>query len=234
MSLINDALKKAQRQRTVDAAGVAPPMPGESGTRVTRRGKPLASQLVLLIVAASAVLVVISVVATVYLLREPSTPATTPTLVQNSQPAGQIPAPPDSSPVSPVVFIPLAPPTDTPVAQIPEPVSLPAPASTTLPAAPPVVNTPPPAPVVAIQTEPASRPVAPAGDVPDERILDYIDRLHVLGVRSSGSDSRVLMNDRVYRVNDVVDRGLGLRLIEVQSGRLDFEDARGMRYTKTL
>jgi len=42
------------------------------------------------------------------------------------------------------------------------------------------------------------------------------------------------MNDRVYRVNDVVDRGLGLRLIEVQSGRLDFEDARGVRYTKTL
>lgn len=234
MSLINDALKKAQRQRTVDAAGVAPPMPGESGPRVTRRGKPLASQSVLLIVTAGAVLIVVSVVATVYLLREPSTPATTPTIVQSSQPAGQIPATPDSPPVNPVVFVPLTPPVETPAAQSPVPVSLPTPAPATIPTSPPVVATPPAPPVVAPQTEPVSRPVTPASDKPDERILDYIDRLHVLGVRSSGSDSRVLMNDRVYRVNDVVDRGLGLRLIEVQSGRLEFEDARGMRYTKIL
>lgn len=234
MSLINDALKKAQRQRTTDAAGVAPPMPGETGARVTRRGKPLASQSVLLIVAASVVLIVVSVAATVYLLREPSAPATTPIIAQSSPPVGQLPAPADSPPVSPVVFVPLTPPTETPVVQIPEPVSHPAPPPATIPTMPTVVATSPPAAVIAAQTEPASRPVVPATDEPDERILDYIDRLHVLGVRSSGSDSRVLMNDRVYRVNDVVDRGLGLRLIEVQSGRLEFEDASGVRYTKTL
>ncbi len=228
MSLINDALKKAQRQRTVDTAGVAPPMPGETGARVARRGKPLASQSVLLIVAASAVLIVVSVVATVYLLREPTAPATASPIVLSSQPVGQIPARLESPPVSPVVFVPLAPAAETPAAQIPESVSFPTPALATIPSAPP------PNPVVTTPAEPATPPVAATSNQPDERILDYIDRLTVLGVRSSGSDSRVLMNDRVYRVNDVVDRGLGLRLIEAQSGRLIFEDTRGVRYTKIL
>jgi hypothetical protein len=232
MSLINDALKKAQRQRTVDAAGVAPPMPGETGTRVTRRNKPLASQSVLLIVAASAVLIVISVVATVYLLREPESSPVTPPIVQSSAPVGSVPAPVDSPSVSPVVFVPLAPLPTSPEVQNPQPE--PQPSLVTIPTPPPVITTPPPAPVIVAQSEPAPRVVATASDKPDERILDYIDRLQVLGVRSSGSDSRVLMNDRVYRVNDIVDRGLGLRLIEAQSGRLEFEDARGVRYTKNL
>lgn len=236
MSLINDALKKAQRQGTVDAAGVAPPMPGATGTRVTRRSKPLASQSVLLIVAASATLIIISVVATVYLLREPAAPVTPPTVALLAQRDAAKPALVDSDPsaVSPIVFVPLNPPPETPRSMVNEPAAVSAPAPATTPIPRPVVTAPPPAPVRPSPVEPAPRPLAASGDKADERILDYIDKLHVLGVRSSGTDSRVLMNDRVYRVNDMVDRSLGLRLVEVQPGRLVFEDARGVRYTKIL
>ena len=40
------------------------------------------------------------------------------------------------------------------------------------------------------------------------------------------------MNDRVYRVNDIVDRSLSLRLTKVEPGILTFTDANGMTYVK--
>jgi hypothetical protein len=221
MSLINDALKKAQRQRTTDAAGVAPPMPGESGGRITRRGKPMTSQAVLLLVAGGSVLIVLSVVATVYLLREPSPPAASPVPAATASRPAAAPVVNDSSAPAPVVFVPVLPQPEPVVESPPEP---PAPVST-----PPVRAEP--APAVIVSSPPPAPPVAAS---PDERIHDYLDRLHVLGVRSSGTDSRVLMNDRVYRLNDLVDRTLALRLVDVQPGLLIFEDARGVRYTKNL
>ncbi|HRJ48263.1 MAG TPA: hypothetical protein PKY38_12950 [Opitutaceae bacterium] len=226
MSLINDALKKAQRQRTTDAAGVAPPMPGESGGRITRRGKPMASQAVLLLVAGGSVLIVLSVVATVYLLREPAPPAAPPVaLAAPISPSTATPVVNDSPAPAPVVFVPVLPKPESVVESPPEP---PAPVST-----PPVRTEP--APVIIASSPPPALPApSPAAASPDERIHDYLDRLHVLGVRSSGADSRVLMNDRVYRLNDLVDRTLSLRLVDVQPGLLIFEDARGVRYTKNL
>ncbi|MEN9811589.1 MAG: hypothetical protein RL479_275 [Verrucomicrobiota bacterium] len=49
-----------------------------------------------------------------------------------------------------------------------------------------------------------------------------------------GEDSRVLINDRVYRVNEVVDRNLGIRLVKVEPGSLHFTDGRGVTYVKHL
>ena len=40
------------------------------------------------------------------------------------------------------------------------------------------------------------------------------------------------MNDRVYRVNDVVDRTLGVRLTKVSTDSLTFTDANGVTYVK--
>ena len=80
MSLINEALKRAQRQRKADEAGYAPPVPGQTGGghAVAHRGKPMGTQTLLVIVAGAAALIVLSVVATVYLLRDEATPASTP------------------------------------------------------------------------------------------------------------------------------------------------------------
>jgi len=40
------------------------------------------------------------------------------------------------------------------------------------------------------------------------------------------------MNDRVYRVNDVVDRNSGLRLVKVEKDSLTFADVHGVTYVK--
>jgi hypothetical protein len=90
--------------------------------------------------------------------------------------------------------------------------ALPAPTSTAVPAA--VV--PPPA-------DPKA---------PDERIAAFVDSIRVTGIRSSGAESRVLMNERVYRVNDVIDRALGVKLIKATADTLTFSDARGVTYVK--
>ena len=67
---------------------------------------------------------------------------------------------------------------------------------------------------------------------PDERIHQYVEAIHVTGIRSSGNESKVLMNDRVYRVNDIVDRTLGIRLTKVSPDSLTFTDANGVTYVK--
>jgi hypothetical protein len=42
------------------------------------------------------------------------------------------------------------------------------------------------------------------------------------------------MNDRVYRLNDFVDRALGVRLTKVTRESLTFTDANGVTYVKDL
>lgn len=51
-------------------------------------------------------------------------------------------------------------------------------------------------------------------------------------MRSPGPEARVLIGERVYRINDVVDRALGLRLQSVAPGKITFVDAAGATYTK--
>ena len=69
---------------------------------------------------------------------------------------------------------------------------------------------------------------------PDERVHAFVDSIRVMGIRSSGDESRVLMNDRVFRVNEIVDRGLDVRLTGVEPGTLTFTDANGVTYKKAF
>jgi hypothetical protein len=73
---------------------------------------------------------------------------------------------------------------------------------------------------------------APAKPRADDRIADHVDRMRILGVRNPGPEARVLIGERVYRVNDVVDRSLGLRLQKVEPGTITFADAAGSLYVK--
>jgi hypothetical protein len=96
------------------------------------------------------------------------------------------------------------------------------------------VNTSPPATAPAapaaapvVQSPPPLDPTAP-----DERVAAFVETIRVTGIRSSGAESRVLMNERVYRVNDIVDRTLGVKLIKASAESLTFSDARGVKYEK--
>jgi len=64
MSLINDALKKAARQRAEEQGEVIPPMPGGGHRRPLRPGEPMRVQTIVLIGAAALALIVVSAVVT--------------------------------------------------------------------------------------------------------------------------------------------------------------------------
>lgn len=251
MSLINEALKRAQRQRKADEAGYAPPVPGQTGGHaVAHRGKPMGTQTLVLIVAGAVVLIMLSVVATVYLVRDDTAPTpAAPTALAHApvEPAPakeaapqvvlSIPTPPEKpAEAQPVETKPAPAPVPAPVATaVKTPAAISTPVSTPV-AATPVASTPT-APVAAkpapVKPDPLPAAIAPAV-TPDQQVLVYLDNLRIMGVRFSGVDSKVLIGDRVFRVNDVIERNFGLKLVEVQPDRLFFVDARGVTYAKNL
>ena len=122
----------------------------------------------------------------------------------------------------------------------------PAAALPVVPASVPESAPPPPAaatginPVSEVHATPAVRPeirpAAPAAPAArfDARAQAFVDALHVTGIRASSSDSKVLMNDRVFRLNDIVERSLGLRLTGVAADQLIFTDGNGVVYTRNF
>ena len=71
MSLINEALKKAQRVRNQEETDLAPTPGGTVFPRVARRGQPRSAKSLILIATGAVVLFVLSVVATVYVINRP-------------------------------------------------------------------------------------------------------------------------------------------------------------------
>ncbi len=251
MSLINDALKKAQRLRSAPAAASEASTAGP-GAPIRKRAAPLRAQTTILLAAAAAALVVCSVVVTVYFLnrgtaaplRRVTTPLPTRPVVAQTESAAPVIAAPVITAPAPVREPAAA---DNPAelvvartesARAVSAVAGPAPAAPAAASAPDDASAGPvaratPVPIEAPAT-PVRRPAREANAAPDPRILNYIDGLKVAGIRSSGNESKVLMNDRVYRVNDMVERALGVKLVKVQSDSLTFTDPNGVVYTKTF
>ena len=235
MSLINEALKKAQHQRTGSPMD-APPMPG-GGSGSGRRGQSMPTGTLVLLIAGATVVVVISVVATVYFVNR--APADKVAAIAVAKPVALKPAP--STDPSPVIIAPVIEQTPSPVIELPKPPPE-AVAATPVTAAPAAASTGTAAPgpesaAKAPDTQPATaaavQPPADQGSLAD-RIGTFIDKAHVMGIRASGTDNKVLMNDHVYRINDVVDRKLGLRLVKIASDSLTFADANGVTYVKNF
>ncbi|MEO6006403.1 MAG: hypothetical protein ABIZ04_15520 [Opitutus sp.] len=230
MSLINEALKKAQRQRSDHPPG----MPGAD--RMDQRAKPMGTQAIILIVAGAAVLVVFSVLITFYLVNRGST-AATPPVATVAKPAAVVeatPPPTTAAVAAPAISVPLVVPaavestaSTTPpppaVSALPPPVG----AATSAPAATETV-------VAAVAAPPVAIPEVTTAGQPELKIQLFVDSIRVMGIRSSGGESKVLMNDRVFRVNDIVDRTLALKLVKVEPELLTFSDRNGMVYTKTF
>lgn len=229
MSLINEALKKAQRQRSDLPPGTTP------ADRMDHRGRPMGSQTIVLIIAGAAILVVFSVLITVYLVNRGSSAATPPvaTVAPKASPAVDTSAP-AAVIVPPAISVPIPPPVaEKPVAKAPPPVETAPAAAEIIP--PPLTSALPGAATttasVAVAAPVPIPPVTTAAQ-PELKIQLFVDTIRVMGIRSSGGESKVLMNDRVFRVNDIVERTLGLKLIKVEPELLTFSDANGIIYTK--
>jgi hypothetical protein len=135
-------------------------------------------------------------------------------------------------------------PAATPKIERPAPVPV-AVAETPQPTAPPVAAPQTPAlavvpqftiPTVAAAPAPAApkpEPAAKAGKL-EPRAINFIESLRVGAIRSSTNDSKVLMNDRVYRLGTIVEHEMGLKLTGITANSLTFEDERGGTYTRTF
>lgn len=230
MSLINEALKKAQRQR-LEATQSTPPLPGVDSSnppiRVPRRDKPQDFQSQLLLVGGLAlVLLCALILGGVFLwraLRSPTVKAPPPAAMvamapessatpaapsKDSLPPAARPAVPNPTAANQSPATPRLPPTEQPGAM-----------SLSLPAL--ISPTPSPA-------------TSTARIKPSLKMIAAIENLRVTGIRASDTESKVLMNDRVYRLNDIVDHELGIRLTGVATNSLTFTDERGAVYTRNF
>ena len=211
MRLISEALKKAQRMHHDPAAPA-----GEGGSRVGRRGQPLPAKVVALIAIGAGALVAIAAILTIMVVRRD--------------------APAPLAAAKPTIATPVVEATPTPSS-----ISVPSAASAPLLVAevrPPPLPPQPSAPNLTSGPAPQALATASVSPPPtvthkiDPRVQAFIDAIHVTGIRASGNESKVLMNDRVFRLNEIVDHTLGIRLTGIQSDSLTFVDENGVSYTK--
>lgn len=219
MSLINEALKKAARLRAEEQADMVPPMPGGGHGRISRQREPIRTQTVVLIAGAAVALIVVSAVITGILMTGKPEPkaaaAPKPTPVS-------IPTPAPQKVVVQVPVIALPPSLPSKPSPTPAPTAPPKPAETPRP----IASTEPP--------QAASQHPAAALQSRNDLIQGIVDRFHISGVRSAGADSKALVDGHVYRVNDIMDRSVGLKLAKVESDHLTFVDADGNTYVKSF
>jgi hypothetical protein len=230
MSLINEALKKAQNQRTVELTAVPSPASTTTPTstdaqpqvRITKRPPPLsAGTLIGLLGGGVFGLLAVGVVSYFYF----SAPSTPPTEVATTNP--------HAAPIATVKPAPAKPPIAgvTPTGQptqAPQIISVslpPIPGSQTGIADLDSVFTPP-------QLRASRATAAPAVPAANSTIRDLVDTLRISVVRLTPTDPKVVLNGQVFRINDVVDRGLKVRLSKIEAARLVFSDANGFEYIK--
>jgi hypothetical protein len=276
MSLINEALKKAQRQRTQEvtpsSSTGSPPCPEGTSPprRVVKRSQPMPAQT-LVIVGAACVIIVGVVAAGFWFLIGPSgnstntsapmvvgsakpapSTATTPS-VAGTAPAGMVGAQPEqtrapgtAATAGTTVSGTNAAVTPTPVGGVASfvfDVKMADPKAESATAGAESANSSPSDPATAgtAQEETGEGalhievPASETGFVPpNSRSSAIVDTLRVSGIRASGTDPKVLMNERVYRLNDVIDHSIGLRLKEINPNNLVFIDETGATYVRNF
>ncbi|MFW6353596.1 MAG: hypothetical protein ACOC3I_04330 [Verrucomicrobiota bacterium] len=91
----------------------------------------------------------------------------------------------------------------------------------------------PPAPATANPTS-VSSPAPPPRAAPTPKIAAFVDQLTINLVRNRGADSMIVVGGVVYRLNDLVHPGHGLRFIgfTAEGKGIVFEDAGGARYAR--
>lgn len=254
MSLINEALKKAQRMRADKGQSQEDAFSGH-GDRPLRQGP--SARLVIGLVSGATVLVCLSVFGTVYFLRKPVSSISfkseeralkaedAPPIAKLAEPAPN-PAPASKSaaelkPVppaedgSPNLYLPPAVAAAVKPSDTPPPAPQASPESKTQLAA----DKSPAEPKLKIPSiTPEAKPVVAAAPKTDSKphpeYQQIVDKFRIIGIRAAKGEGKVLMNDRVYRLNDLVDASSGLRLVEVSNERLVFEDPQGRRYYRNF
>lgn len=83
----------------------------------------------------------------------------------------------------------------------------------------------------AARTESADPAQSPRGN---PAIIGFLEDSRVTGVKAAGRQSRVLMNNRVYRIDSIIHEETGLRITEIQDNYINLVDESGIQYRKTF
>ena len=223
MSLINQALRKAQQQRTPSRPATAADHASASPTNY--RGNSNQSGLLIGLVAGIALLIGLVAGLTIVVLRiDPA--SVTQQAATLSAPVKQI------APATPVIQ-PLAPPTPAPTQPLEQ-------------GSPSVLNDLRLARVAAEakaaadatsarQVEAAKQLAATkAAAKPSQDIIQWLGKSKISGVRLSTSGNKVILNNNAYLVGETVNVGLGLKVLIIQEKRVLFIDPNGKKYLKQL
>jgi len=89
----------------------------------------------------------------------------------------------------------------------------------------PTLSAPAPQPAM---TETAEEPVAGG----DPAVIAFIESLGVTGVRAAGTDSRIVLNGKVYYPNSYVNLDFLLKVHEIYQNEVVFIDRNGIKYRK--
>ena len=91
-------------------------------------------------------------------------------------------------------------------------------------------TTPAQEPKPTIAAAPVVRPPEPTQ--PSAGVQSFVDKFRVAGIRVSDTESKVILNEHLFRLNDMIEPGLGLRLTGIDSHLLTFTDSNGFSYQK--
>jgi len=74
----------------------------------------------------------------------------------------------------------------------------------------------------------------PSTSEPMPSVQEYVRQASVTGIRLSGPSPKVVLNNRVYRLNENVldSQGIPIRIVGIERTTITFEDEYGFRYTK--
>jgi len=245
MSLINQALRKAQRDRT-------PPRmadPGAPSPTSIASASGMKPSVIIGLVVAVAVLLGLVIGLSLMLLNSRDTPAQaapTPGTPSTSSAPMHTPANTQAAP---------APATAAPAADEITPAKEPI-AATALPAKAAGPATGPTnllertetSPVVeelrhvraaaesraAAEAQAAQEAAQRAAAQPSQEIIDWLARAQISGVRLSANESRVILNGKSYLAGEYVHMGLGLKVLIIEEERVLFVDDNGKKYLKRL
>lgn len=225
MSLINDALKKAQKQREGQTGlPVSPPSLRDVPIPAVPKASRSPSAVVVGITVSLGLILLLTLGAgAAYLIFQwrPTGESAPPALAQTSGETANEPSR-NGEMTSPPTLDPVPASQPTPVTPAPAPAPAPVPTPATQAAA---ATTPAP-------TAPAQSPRVPLVERNPE-VEQYLRRVNI-SAREAGPDSRVAIDGTVFFLGDVVMPEFGLRLTGVTTNRIVFQDEAGAIYYRRL
>jgi len=228
MSLINQALRKAQRDRTPNRMNTPEQVSSAASNAPSGGMKP---SLAIGMIACIALLIGLIVGLSVVLIKDKSSTGVETTQAPPAPIAATTAPPAELAPASTPASVPA---TDTPLAtdKLENEPDVIAALEAAREAA--VAKAAAEAEAAAMKAEAEAEAARVAAMPPNQMTLNWLEEAQVSGVRISSTESKVILNGKAYSVGDFAHYGLGLKVLSIEQDRIFFIAANGKKYMKQL